>query len=74
MDDPVTMYLSDIYTISTNLAALPAISIPCGQDCRGLPIGMQLTAPRWEDARILQAASAYEQASGTQWQRPPEAA
>jgi len=61
--DLVTTSPSEIYTISTNLAALPAISLPCGRDAAGLPIGLQITAPRWEDARALRVAAAYERAS-----------
>lgn len=60
VDDPLAMYLSDIYTISANLAAIPAISVPCGQGDAGLPVGLQLAAPRFEDARLLKAAAAVE--------------
>ena len=42
MSDPIKMYLGDIYTISVNLAGLPGITVPCGKDCKGLPIGMQI--------------------------------
>ncbi|MBI4004340.1 MAG: Asp-tRNA(Asn)/Glu-tRNA(Gln) amidotransferase subunit GatA [Candidatus Omnitrophica bacterium] len=67
IDDPLQMYLSDIYTISANLAGVPAVSIPCGLSKAGLPIGMQLlTAPFREDL-LLRAAYAYEQA--TDWHR-----
>ncbi len=62
--DPISMYLSDIYTISTNLAAVPAVSVPCGVDSQGMPIGLQLTAPRFGDDLMLRAAAAYEQVSG----------
>ncbi len=62
--DPVTMYLSDIYTVSTNLAALPALSIPCGRGEDGLPVGMQIIAPRWHDDLVLRGAAAYEHARG----------
>ena len=60
-NDPLAMYLSDIYTISANLAGIPAISIPCGQDSQGLPIGVQLQAPIFEEAKMLQVASMIEQ-------------
>lgn len=57
--DPLTMYLSDIYTISTNLAGLPGISIPCGMD-KGLPIGLQLMGRPFDEGTILRAADAYQ--------------
>ncbi|MBN2713690.1 MAG: Asp-tRNA(Asn)/Glu-tRNA(Gln) amidotransferase subunit GatA [Planctomycetes bacterium] len=63
--DPLAMYLSDIYTISANLAAIPAISVPCGSSSQGLPIGLQLMGERFRDADLLKAAYAYEQATGT---------
>ena len=59
-DDPLAMYLSDIYTISANLAGLPGISIPAGFSTAGLPIGMQLLAPPLEEERLLRAARMYE--------------
>ncbi|MBF0156936.1 MAG: Asp-tRNA(Asn)/Glu-tRNA(Gln) amidotransferase subunit GatA [Magnetococcales bacterium] len=61
LDDPVTMYLSDIYTINANLAGIPALSLPCGFDDRGLPVGLQLLAPPLAEARLLQAGHAYQQ-------------
>ncbi|MBF0341277.1 MAG: Asp-tRNA(Asn)/Glu-tRNA(Gln) amidotransferase subunit GatA [Magnetococcales bacterium] len=63
--DPVSMYLSDIYTINVNLAGLPAASLPCGLDARGLPIGFQLIGRPLDEAAILTAGHAYQQA--TQW-------
>jgi len=60
-DDPLQMYLSDIYTISANLAGIPAISICCGTDAAGLPIGLQLLAPPFREDLLLQIAHAYEQ-------------
>jgi aspartyl-tRNA(Asn)/glutamyl-tRNA(Gln) amidotransferase subunit A len=60
MADPLAMYLSDIYTISANLAAVPAISVPCGADASGLPIGLQIMGPRFGDARVLRVAAAWE--------------
>ena len=62
--DPMKMYLSDIYTISANLAGLPALSIPCGKDTNGLPIGMQLIGDCFKEKNIIRAAYAYEQARG----------
>lgn len=62
--DPLKMYLGDIYTISVNLAGLPAISLPCGCDNKGLPIGFQLIGDCFMEKKILQAAYTYEQAAG----------
>ena len=59
-DDPLAMYLSDIYTISANLTGLPAISVPAGTDPGGLPVGVQLTAPAYEEAKLLRAARMLE--------------
>ena len=55
------MYLSDIYTISVNLAGLPGISVPCGKDSKGLPIGLQLIGNCFEENKIIRAAYAFEQ-------------
>jgi aspartyl-tRNA(Asn)/glutamyl-tRNA(Gln) amidotransferase subunit A len=60
MNDPLTMYLSDIFTISVNLAGLPGMSIPCGHDSNNLPIGMQLIAPPFAEETILRAGDAFE--------------
>ncbi|MCR5665241.1 MAG: Asp-tRNA(Asn)/Glu-tRNA(Gln) amidotransferase subunit GatA [Eubacterium sp.] len=59
--DPIKMYLGDIYTISVNLAGLPGISVPCGVDDKGLPIGVQLIGNRFEEKKIIQTAFTYEQ-------------
>lgn len=59
--DPIKMYLGDIYTISVNLAGLPGISLPCGTDSNGLPIGLQLIGDCFEEKKIIRAAYAYEQ-------------
>ena len=64
-EDPLQMYLSDIFTISVNLAGLPAIALPCGFSKGGLPIGLQLIGRPFEEETILRAAHAYEQA--TEW-------
>ena len=61
-DDPLAMYLADLMTIPVSLAGLPAISVPCGLDAGGLPIGLQLIGNVLEEARLLQVAYAYEQA------------
>jgi len=63
MDDPLKMYLSDIFTISANLAGLPAISVPCGEGKNGLPVGLQLMARPFAEDVLIQAAHAYEQGS-----------
>lgn len=69
-DDPLSMYLSDIYTISLNLAGLPGISVPCGFDSRGLPIGVQLIGRAFTEETLLRAAQGYQ--SRTDWhQRRP---
>lgn len=62
-DNPVEMYLEDIYTISVNLAGLPGMSLPCGQ-VDGKPTGLQLIGKHWEEARILNAAHQYQQHTG----------
>lgn len=62
--DPIKMYLGDIYTISVNLAGLPAISVPCGIDKKGLPIGVQLIGDCFCEKKLIQAAYAYEQSRG----------
>ncbi len=64
-EDPLQMYLSDIFTISVNLAGLPAIALPCGFSKGGLPIGFQLIGRAFEEERILRAAHAYERS--TEW-------
>src|SRR5438067_4056109 len=60
-DDPLSMYLNDIYTVTANLAGVPGISVPCGLSSEGLPIGMQLLAPYWSEATLLRLAYAYQQ-------------
>lgn len=69
LSDPLQMYLGDIYTISVNLAGLPGVSIPCGTDSNGLPIGVQLIGDCFQEKKIIRAAYAYEQARGN-WQAP----
>ena len=64
-DDPLQMYLSDIFTISVNLAGVPAIALPCGFSQAGLPIGLQMIGRPFEEETLLRAAHAYEQ--NTQW-------
>ena len=61
LSDPIKMYLGDIYTISVNLAGLPGISVPCGIDSQGLPIGIQLIGDCFQEKKIIRAAYTYEQ-------------
>jgi aspartyl-tRNA(Asn)/glutamyl-tRNA(Gln) amidotransferase subunit A len=67
IQDPLQMYLSDIYTISVNLGGLPALSLPCGFDQDGMPIGMQIIGKHFDEATILRVGHAYEQA--TEWSK-----
>ena len=62
LQDPIKMYLSDIYTISANLAGIPGLSIPCGKENKGLPIGMQLLGGCFQEKTLLRAGFAYEKA------------
>jgi aspartyl-tRNA(Asn)/glutamyl-tRNA(Gln) amidotransferase subunit A len=69
-DDPVQMYLSDIYTIAVNLAGLPGMSIPCGTGANGLPVGLQIIGDYFKEAQMLNVAHQYQLA--TDWhQRAP---
>lgn len=61
LSDPIKMYLGDIYTISINLAGLPGISVPCGEDSKGLPVGVQLIADCFQEKKLIRAAYTYEQ-------------
>lgn len=61
LSDPLKMYLSDIYTISVNLAGLPGICLPCGYDNAGMPIGLQLIANNFDDKKVIRAAYSFEQ-------------
>ncbi len=58
--DPLTMYLSDVFTIAVNLGGLPALALPCGYDGRGLPVGLQLIGPAFSEELLLRAGHAYE--------------
>ena len=69
-DDPLAMYLADLLTIPANLAGLPAISVPCGFDSSGLPIGVQLIGNVLQESRLLQVAHQYEQAAQVMAARP----
>lgn len=70
VEDPLQMYLADVYTIPVNLAGLPAISVPCGF-ADGLPVGLQLIGRPFDEATVLRAAHCYEQATEWHRQRPP---
>ncbi|HEY0349599.1 MAG TPA: Asp-tRNA(Asn)/Glu-tRNA(Gln) amidotransferase subunit GatA [Pyrinomonadaceae bacterium] len=60
VDDPLAMYLNDIYTVTANLSGVPGISVPCGLSSEGLPIGLQLLGPYWSESTLFRAAHAYE--------------
>jgi aspartyl-tRNA(Asn)/glutamyl-tRNA(Gln) amidotransferase subunit A len=70
VEDPLAMYLSDIYTISCNLAGLPGLSIPCGFTKAGLPIGLQLLGPAFEEEKLLRVGRMYERATDWHTRRP----
>jgi aspartyl-tRNA(Asn)/glutamyl-tRNA(Gln) amidotransferase subunit A len=71
VNDPLKMYLSDIFTIPANLAGIPAISLPCGFTGEGLPIGLQLLSNYFQEEKILQVAAAYERETEWHLQKPP---
>jgi aspartyl-tRNA(Asn)/glutamyl-tRNA(Gln) amidotransferase subunit A len=71
MSDPVQMYLNDIYTIPANLAGLPGMSIPCGFDEKGLPVGLQVIGNYFAEAKMLQAAHQYQLATDWHLRIPP---
>ena len=63
-DDPVQMYLNDIFTVTVNLAGLPGIAVPAGLDRQGLPLGLQLIGKPWEEGALLNVAKAVEDRAG----------
>jgi aspartyl-tRNA(Asn)/glutamyl-tRNA(Gln) amidotransferase subunit A len=71
-DDPVQMYLNDIFTVAANLTGLPAMSIPCGFTRGGLPVGLQLHAAHFGEARLLGVAHRYQQATDWHQRVPPD--
>ncbi len=71
VDDPLQMYLSDVFTLSMNLAGICGLSLPCGFDADGLPIGLQVMGPAFGEERVLRVAYAYEQATDWHTRRPP---
>jgi aspartyl-tRNA(Asn)/glutamyl-tRNA(Gln) amidotransferase subunit A len=62
-DNPLAMYLADVFTVTADLAGIPAISVPCGNDSSGLPIGLQVLGKPFDEGRILRVAHAYEHAA-----------
>ena len=70
--DPIQMYLADIFTVSCNLAGLPGISIPCGFNQEGLPMGLQILGPTWAEEKVLQCANAFERETDHHQRRPHE--
>ena len=62
VDDPLAMYLNDIYTVTANLAGIPGISVPCGLSAEGLPIGLQLLGPYWGEGTLFRVAHAFQKA------------
>ena len=68
-DDPIQMYLADVFTVSANLVGIPAISVPCGFS-DGLPIGLQLQGPAFGESKLLQAAHHYQQQTDWHLRRP----
>jgi len=66
IDDPMAMYLSDIYTITGDLAGIPCMSVPCGKTADGLPVGLQILARHFDEARMFRLADAFERAGGAQ--------
>lgn len=69
-EDPLKMYLSDIFTISANLAGIPALSVPCGFDHRGLPVGLHLMGRHFDEATLLNVAHGFESATDVHTRRP----
>jgi aspartyl-tRNA(Asn)/glutamyl-tRNA(Gln) amidotransferase subunit A len=63
VDDPLAMYLADIYTVTANLAGIPGTSVPCGETREGLPIGLQVFGRHFDEATVLRVTHAYERAS-----------
>jgi aspartyl-tRNA(Asn)/glutamyl-tRNA(Gln) amidotransferase subunit A len=64
MDDPVAMYLNDVFTVTVNLAGLPGLSVPAGLDANGLPLGLQVIGRAWDEATVFQVGKALEEAAG----------
>jgi aspartyl-tRNA(Asn)/glutamyl-tRNA(Gln) amidotransferase subunit A len=73
IEDPVQMYLSDVFTVSANLAGLPAVTVPCGFTADHLPVGLQFTGRAMEDATVLRVADAFERVTSWSNERPSTA-
>jgi aspartyl-tRNA(Asn)/glutamyl-tRNA(Gln) amidotransferase subunit A len=71
IDDPIQMYLTDVFTIPVNMAGLPGMAFPAGFSADGLPIGLQLIAPHFEEARLIQLAAAFQKETDHHQKRPP---
>ena len=69
-DDPIKMYLGDIYTVSVNMAGLPGMVVPCGFDAAGMPVGAQLIGPAFGEGLLLRAAHAYQTRTDFHRMRP----
>ena len=69
-DDPLQMYLADVYTLPASLAGLPGISVPAAPSPSGLPIGLQIVTPAWTESRMFSLAHAFEQVSPARGKRP----
>ena len=72
VDDPLKMYLADIYTVAVNLAGIPGLSVPCGFDDKGLPIGLQILTPAFSEAKLLRIARMHEARTQGHTRRPTE--
>ncbi|MEA1947675.1 MAG: Asp-tRNA(Asn)/Glu-tRNA(Gln) amidotransferase subunit GatA [Thermodesulfobacteriota bacterium] len=70
VDDPLTMYLSDVFTLSANLAGIPGMSVPCGFSSKGLPIGLQIMAKHFEEGKLFKVAYNFEQATDFHKKKP----
>jgi aspartyl-tRNA(Asn)/glutamyl-tRNA(Gln) amidotransferase subunit A len=70
-DDPLSMYLEDVFTLPANLAGVPGLSFPVGFDADGLPVGMQLMGPLFREEILFQAAHAYQQVTDWHLRKPP---
>ena len=68
--DPLAMYAADVCTVAVNIAGLPGLSVPCGKDEDGMPIGLQLIGAHYQDAKVLNAGHAYQQNFGQSMIRP----
>ena len=70
VDDPLTMYLSDIFTLSANLAGIPGMSVPCGFSSEGLPVGLQIMGSHFNEEMLLKVAYGLEQATEFHKKKP----